>query len=244
MVRIQRSEKELQDVSVHLLYEVNMFLGLSRALGYDLFGKGVLTNSLLEAYIIHARVLLFFLFSENPQPDDVIAEDFLNSKIDWKKIIELKSDNLKHVQKRVGKEIAHLTYSRLKITPDSKAWNIINITNEIVMLINNFLEFVPKNNLAPSWNVLNDKDSSNTNLYIYENWVAEGHKARIHLGSCSFCNDGKGNHNSIDETNGKWHGPFTRLSLALEAAISTKGKVSYCKHCNPNNQRLNIPKLG
>ena len=29
------------------------------------------------------------------------------------------------------------------------------------------------------------------NYYFYENWVAEGHKARIHKAECSFCKDGK-----------------------------------------------------
>jgi len=58
-------------------------------------------------------------------------------------------------------------------------------------------------------------------LYIYENWTAEN-KVVIHRGICKNCNDGKGCHpNPLGNKNGKWHGPFTTLSIAIVAAQKT-----------------------
>lgn len=70
--------------------------------------------------------------------------------------------------------------------------------------------------------------------YIYENWQAEGHKARIHNAECSFCNNGKGFHPDASDENGRWHGAFDSLEAALEAATNTGANVSKCKKCKPH----------
>lgn len=70
--------------------------------------------------------------------------------------------------------------------------------------------------------------------YVYENWVAEGHKARIHFGRCPFCKDGTGIHPEAGESNGKWHDAFPDYQAAVEAARSTGAVVTNCKHCNPH----------
>jgi hypothetical protein len=58
-------------------------------------------------------------------------------------------------------------------------------------------------------------------FFIYENWTAE-HKAVIHRDSCKCCNNGNGCHpNPLGNKNGKWHGPFTTLSVATTAARKT-----------------------
>ena len=57
--------------------------------------------------------------------------------------------------------------------------------------------------------------------WFYENWTAED-KAIIHVGSCGYCNDGKGCHkNPQGEAHGKWHGPFATLNEAAIAAEAT-----------------------
>jgi hypothetical protein len=40
-------------------------------------------NALLESYILHARMLLDFLYAERPKEDYVIAEDFFEDLIKW-----------------------------------------------------------------------------------------------------------------------------------------------------------------
>ena len=70
--------------------------------------------------------------------------------------------------------------------------------------------------------------------HVYENWRAEGHKARIHFSDCPSCNYGKGVHSNAGYTNGKWHGPFQTFQQALQVAQSTGGIVSRCKRCTPH----------
>ncbi len=71
--------------------------------------------------------------------------------------------------------------------------------------------------------------------YVYHNWTVErGGKARTHLGSCSFCNNGQGIHNTGPTKNGEWLGPFKTKQDALTQARSTgAARVDCCKKCNP-----------
>lgn len=69
--------------------------------------------------------------------------------------------------------------------------------------------------------------------YVYENWQADHHKARIHFSDCRYCKNGKGIHPSSSEEHGRWIGPFESQAEAFAAAVNTGGHVSFCKHCNP-----------
>ena len=71
------------------------------------------------------------------------------------------------------------------------------------------------------------------NYYVYRNWRVRPIKARIHLGSCSFCNWGKGTGRGTPGRNGKWHGPFEMFGQAYQFAAATGGEVSTCGHCAP-----------
>jgi F-type H+/Na+-transporting ATPase subunit beta len=73
------------------------------------------------------------------------------------------------------------------------------------------------------------------NYYFYENWVAEGHKARIHIAECSFCKVGKGIHPNASVRNGKWHGPYSSYQAVFAAVIETGRHISQCKFCNPKS---------
>ena len=77
--------------------------------------------------------------------------------------------------------------------------------------------------------------------YMYENWTAEGHKARLHVGDCSFCKNGMGIHPDAGERNGKWHGPFTEYDQAMQAAQATGGNVSNCQRCLPLSHARHPP---
>jgi hypothetical protein len=55
-------------------------------------------------------------------------------------------------------------------------------------------------------------------FFIYENWVAEGHKVRIHYGSCSFFKDGRGIYNSDTNKNGQWLSPYSTYKEAFNVA--------------------------
>jgi hypothetical protein len=125
-----------------------MFNSLAQAMASGVFGVGALNNAALESFILHARVLLDFLYAEKPQPDDVIAEDYFNELSQWQTVRPEKTKTLKVIHKRVGKEVAHLTYARLEVTAVAKEWQFIQIAKEINAVFDAFLNNVAKNRLG------------------------------------------------------------------------------------------------
>jgi hypothetical protein len=131
-----------------------MLTTIARGKSTGIAGKGVINNALLESFVIHARALLDFLYAERPRSDDVIAEDFLSSPNDWPKIRPPKTDLLKTIHRRVGKEAAHLTYARLDVTQETKLWAFLQIAEDITIVFDQFLEIVPKSLLGSRWEKL------------------------------------------------------------------------------------------
>jgi hypothetical protein len=128
-----------------------MFSTLARALATGVFGDGSLNNAVLESFTVHARVLLDFLFADKPRPDDVVAEDFFPTPEQWPMVRGDMPPILKDVDTRVGKEIAHLTYARLTVTPDKKQWRFVQIAVAIEGIIKLFVDNVPRPNLGDAW---------------------------------------------------------------------------------------------
>ncbi len=151
MGRKERKEKELKEASDHLHYEIWMLTSLAHGIGSGIAGQGPIANALLESFVVHVRVLMDFLYNENPKPDDVIAEDYFETTDEWKRLRPNLSESLKNAKRRAGKEVAHLTYARLDVTPETKPWRFVDISNEIVAVLNIFLENVPKSKLGMRW---------------------------------------------------------------------------------------------
>jgi hypothetical protein len=128
-----------------------MFTSLAGILALDITGKGVIHNALLEAFTIHARGLLKFLYPENPKSDDVIAEDFFPIALEWKKARPKKTKILKKAHERVGKEVAHLTYARQDVTPEKKPWPFLEILRDMEVSFKKFLQIVPEEFLGKRW---------------------------------------------------------------------------------------------
>ena len=68
-------------------------------------------------------------------------------------------------------------------------------------------------------------------FYIYENWAAGPHKIVLHRGSCGQCSHGKGRPSGHDINHARWHGPYSTLGIAREAAHAMTGILirSECK---------------
>jgi 4-hydroxy-tetrahydrodipicolinate synthase len=68
-------------------------------------------------------------------------------------------------------------------------------------------------------------------FYIYENWSAGPHKIVVHRGSCGQCGHGKGRPAGHDANHSRWHGPYTTLAEARDAAHAITGVLirSECK---------------
>ena len=149
--REKRTPEVLRKASKHLHYEFRMLTSSARGLASGITGKGVIHNALLEAFTIHARVLLKFLYDENPRADDVVADDFFPTSQEWKEVRPKMTEILEKVHRRVGKEVAHLTYARQDVTPETKGWHYLQILNDIEVSFNEFLRIVPEELLGPRW---------------------------------------------------------------------------------------------
>ncbi len=68
-------------------------------------------------------------------------------------------------------------------------------------------------------------------FFVYENWTAGPRKIVVHRSSCGQCNHGKGRPSGHDANHAKWHGPYTSLSEARQAAQAIQNVLirSECK---------------
>ncbi len=169
MNRKQRTEEELREASEHLFYEWSMLIRLARGLDSGIFAHGsVINNALIESFTIHARVLLGFLYSDPGQwkkwPEDAVAEDYFLPDLEkWQDARPAKSQILQEAHNRVGGEVAHLTYARLKVTLEAKKWPVVKIARDIEAALAKFLELVPEHLLGPSWDQLKQQERAEKN---------------------------------------------------------------------------------
>ncbi len=68
-------------------------------------------------------------------------------------------------------------------------------------------------------------------FFIYENWAAGPHKIVLHRASCGQCSNGKGRPAGHDTNHARWHGPYSTLASARDAAHAMTGILirSECK---------------
>jgi hypothetical protein len=146
----EATRDRLKKASDHLHYEIWMLDGTAWELTKLGSNDGsVEHNALIESFGIHARLLLdVFYAPANKRSDDVCAEDFFDNQTDWKTKCPSKSALLEKVDKRVGKELAHLTYARLGISLEDKQWPFVKIANEIENMVKVFVENVPEDRLG------------------------------------------------------------------------------------------------
>ena len=149
MARTKRTDEELQEASNHLQYEFSMLMSVAQAFASGIAAQDWLVNALLESFAIHFRALLdFFYPPANVKNDDVLAGDYFDDSEAWKKIRPQLSEALSGAKTRAHKEIAHLTYARLDVTPEKKGWAFIELANEMKNVMEIFLRGVPNTRLG------------------------------------------------------------------------------------------------
>lgn len=151
MPRTPRSVGELQKISTDLRYEVWMIESMAKMLSSGGLGTGPLHNASLESFIIHVRAVMEFLYEKPIRDDDVVGGDFFSNESDWDGLRPQRTDTLCRAKNRVGKELAHLTYGRLKVTPEDKPWPFMEIASDISSAMDVFLKHVPKEKLDDLW---------------------------------------------------------------------------------------------
>jgi len=135
------SEGELRAFAEeHLTYEVNMLLSAAQGLA-QANNPQFVTNAFLECFTIHLRALIDFLWEPaRLREDDAIASDFFTSAKHWENTRPEFPLDLEPARGRTGKEIAHLTYARMTVTPETKGWNVAKMTTAIVPVLKLFVE--------------------------------------------------------------------------------------------------------
>ncbi len=151
MQRRKRNKKELLRASEQLYYEFWMLTSVAQGLASGMAVRGWLQNALLESFIIHVRALLDFFYTNDPKSDDIVALDYFSDKELWKTLRPTLSRTLRIAKKRAGKEVAHLTYARLKTSPENKTWAFMDITTEVQAIVSIFLKNTPGSLLASQW---------------------------------------------------------------------------------------------
>lgn len=157
--RTVHSAAELQKVSSHLHYEVWMLQSTAKGLASGVFGwKNTVANAMLEAFALHLRVVIDFLYPRGRglKDDDVLASDFFDSREQWCKIrdghiTKESRQALMDARDRADKEMVHLTYSRLEVTETQKNWYFVKIADEAQGAIKVFTDNVYEERLGPEW---------------------------------------------------------------------------------------------
>lgn len=129
----------------HVAYEIDMFFGMVEVLTQSsLIGASSaavaarLKNAMIEAFVIHLRNLIDFLYLERPQSTDVVATDYCGAGV-WEAQRPPITSTLDAARIRANKEIAHLTSLRIAGTPPEKAWEPSALSTEIKPLLQLFV---------------------------------------------------------------------------------------------------------
>jgi hypothetical protein len=147
--------EELVAISQHLLYELQMLIGTARILeAMDSLEKSdfetrVTYNALLESFCMHARVLLSFLYDDNPKKDDVVAGHFFDPGYWFLKRPQM-ALVLEKLRTKISKRVAHLTYYRT-MTGSEEAWEYAKIADEVVLLFGRFRDLAPVGTLSSAF---------------------------------------------------------------------------------------------
>ena len=153
-MRPERSDEELQELSDHLAYEVEMVCWQARYMtealidkvGRDLPYQAIpARNALVEAFALHVRVVSDFLYRPKPRyQSDAVAWDYVP---DWQP--PPMEPWLKKVNARIGPEIAHLSYKRNTIPKEARNWHFLDIRDELAVVVRELLPRMQDRQLHP-----------------------------------------------------------------------------------------------
>jgi hypothetical protein len=147
----KRTNDELREASGHLQYEVWMFMEVAAMLAPDSRMPVVVRNALVESLTVHARVLLNVFYPSGSKADDVLASDYFDDPLTWRRKRPPLTPPLRIVDSRVGKEVAHLTYARNTVSEEAKKWHFLDIARDMVAIVLKFDDLVPPERVGLKW---------------------------------------------------------------------------------------------
>lgn len=131
-----QTPKQLIEILPHVRYEIEQCFCIPKHDPNDAH----IRESVFLAMLIHARLLVdFFERASSKFPDDVLCSHFGFAA---SSIPMLDADRL-----RLDKDIAHLTYSRLRHTPETKPWPIeailTSLHSTVIKFVHHIIEHPP-----------------------------------------------------------------------------------------------------
>jgi len=139
------SKNILKRSAEHIIYEIEMLRFAFSILRRPNLPQ-LMINSFLEVFAIHARNLYYFFYTsiQNRSRDDVIVEDYILNKRLFKSQRTPK-EKLKIITKKTAKQVAHLTYYRVRYNKRTKPWKFYDIYLKLEKTINAFKLALPDN---------------------------------------------------------------------------------------------------
>jgi hypothetical protein len=137
----QIHSKQLHDVRNHVCCELETLQSLARLLGAPSNENVVIQKMQIESFLIHASLLIEFLYNDKRKAQDIRAIDFFNSPKQWKDLRPDKSRLLALVTPAANKHLE---------TPSSKGlqkimeWPFKSIANSIERVMTIFLDNIPE----------------------------------------------------------------------------------------------------
>jgi hypothetical protein len=145
-----RTDEDLRELLPHLCYEIKMLLTTDLLLMRETetprdpirLDEWTIHNALFESHTLHARALYAFFFQGPRKSGDAVASDYVT---DWHRKRPKPAVILSTVSRRVGKEIAHLSYGRLAYkTDEDRQWAFTDVTKALIAVINAWLTKAPE----------------------------------------------------------------------------------------------------
>jgi len=101
----------------------------------------------IEAFVIHLRCLINFLYPLRVDEDDILAKHFFSNQEEWDLEKPTITTPLIEARTRANKEVGHLTKMRKAIADPGKPWAINELTDEIIPILKRFCDLADKNKL-------------------------------------------------------------------------------------------------
>lgn len=141
----------------HVAYEIWMFFSLARLLGEGQIeitaptdaDARLLYNALIEAFVLHLRNLIDFIYEGKRWETDIVASDFFPPG-EWTRLRGDITPVLIKAAERANKEIAHLTTARIASTPPEKSWDFQSLAIEIRPLLRRMVDNALPERLSPN----------------------------------------------------------------------------------------------
>ena len=123
------TKKQILEILPHIIYEMEILFNLPSVRGTNFYEYAI-----IESRLIHARNLKNFFEAKTRKLDDAISKDFGFPQ----KNLGISID----IEERFNKDLAHITYSRLKRTPETKKWVYANFITPLIDRCIEFAQFV------------------------------------------------------------------------------------------------------